>query len=125
MKNKRRKTSLLFEGADWDFDTLARIYDGVAAIGYGEMKLDIYRPRIEVITTEQMLDAYASTGMPLFYRHWSFGKQFVRNESPLPQGLAGPSLRDRHQLEPLRRLSARRKLRHDADARAGARRVRP
>ena len=56
---------------------------------YGEMKLDIYRPRIEVITTEQMLDAYASTGMPLFYRHWSFGKQFVRNEALYRKGWQG------------------------------------
>ena len=89
MKNKPAKNKPLFEGADWDFDTLARIYDGVAAIGYGEMKLDIYRPRIEVITTEQMLDAYASTGMPLFYRHWSFGKQFVRNEALYRKGWQG------------------------------------
>lgn len=89
MKNKPAKNKPLFEGADWDFDTLARIYDGVAAIGCGEMKLDIYRPRIEVITTEQMLDAYASTGMPLFYRHWSFGKQFVRNESLYRKGWQG------------------------------------
>ena len=35
---------LLFQDADWDFDTLGRIYDGVAEIGLGEMKLDIYRP---------------------------------------------------------------------------------
>ena len=80
---------LLFKGADWDFDTLARIYDGVAEIGLGELGLNIYRPRIEVITTEQMLDAYASTGMPLFYRHWSFGKQFVRNETLYRKGWQG------------------------------------
>ena len=89
MKNKPAKNKLLFEGADWDFDTLNRIYEGVAAIGHGELKLDIYRPRIEVITTEQMLDAYASTGMPLFYRHWSFGKQFVRNEALYRKGWQG------------------------------------
>ena len=89
MKSKPAENRLLFEGADWDFDTLARIYDGVAAIGLGELGLDIYRPRIEVITTEQMLDAYASTGMPLFYRHWSFGKQFVRNETLYRKGWQG------------------------------------
>ena len=80
---------LLFKGADWDFDTLARIYDGVAEVGLGEFGLNIYRPRIEVITAEQMLDAYASTGMPLFYRHWSFGKQFVRNETLYRKGWQG------------------------------------
>src|SRR5579883_1119858 len=89
MTNTAPKDRLLFEGPDWDFETLGRIYDGVAEIGLGELGLDIYRPRIEVITTEQMLDAYASTGMPLFYRHWSFGKQFVRNEALYRKGWQG------------------------------------
>ncbi len=62
---------------------------GSAKSGFGELGLDIYRPRIEVITTEQMLDAYASTGMPLFYKHWSFGKQFVRNETLYRKGWQG------------------------------------
>jgi len=35
--------------------------------------LDVYPNQIEVIGTEQMLDAYSSIGMPLFYKHWSFG----------------------------------------------------
>ena len=89
MTNTAPKDRLLFEGPDWDFETLGRIYDGVAEIGLGELGLDIYRPRIEVITTEQMLDAYASTGMPLFYQHWSFGKQFVRNEMLYRKGWQG------------------------------------
>jgi stage V sporulation protein R len=32
---------------------------------------------MEVISSEQMLDAYSSIGMPLMYRHWSFGKHFL------------------------------------------------
>jgi stage V sporulation protein R len=89
MTATKAQGSLLFDGPDWDFHTLARMYDGIAQIGLGELKLDIYRPRIEVITTEQMLDAYASTGMPLFYRHWSFGKQFLRNETLYRKGWQG------------------------------------
>jgi spore cortex formation protein SpoVR/YcgB (stage V sporulation) len=81
--------NLLFRGADWDFNTLGEIYEGIEKIGIGELGLDIYKPRIEVITTEQMLDAYASIGMPLFYRHWSFGKQFVRNETLYRKGFQG------------------------------------
>ena len=37
--------------------------------------------QIEVITAEQMLDAYSSVGMPLFYKHWSFGKHFAQHEA--------------------------------------------
>ena len=36
-----------------------------------------------------MLDAYASVGMPVIYRHWTFGKQFTRDETQLPQGYMG------------------------------------
>ena len=36
-----------------------------------------------------MLDAYASTGMPLFYKHWSFGKHFAHHEAAYRQGLRG------------------------------------
>ena len=42
-----------------------------------------------MITTEQMLDAYSSIGMPLFYKHWSFGKHFARNEALYRTGMQG------------------------------------
>lgn len=41
-----------------------------------------YEPQIEVITAAQMLDAYTSVGMPIMYRHWSFGKELVQSVSP-------------------------------------------
>jgi len=71
--------SLLFEGNDWDFQTIQRIHNAVAKIADEELGLDTFPNQIEVITAEQMLDAYASTGMPLFYRHWSFGKRFAQH----------------------------------------------
>lgn len=70
----------LFEGAEWNFDLLKKAYDAIEEIGVGEMGLDTYPNQIEVITAEQMLDAYASIGMPNMYRHWSFGKHFAREE---------------------------------------------
>lgn len=33
-----------------------------------------------------MLDAYSSIGMPLMYRHWSFGKRFARDETLYRKG---------------------------------------
>ena len=70
----------LFDGAEWDFDLIKKGYDAIEEIGVGEMGLNIYPNQIEVITAEQMLDAYASIGMPNMYRHWSFGKHFAREE---------------------------------------------
>ena len=74
-------STVLFEGADWDFDTIRRIHDVIDAMAIGELGLNIYPNQIEVITAEQMLDAYSSIGMPLFYKHWSFGKHFAQHES--------------------------------------------
>ncbi|MDQ0132744.1 spore cortex formation protein SpoVR/YcgB (stage V sporulation) [Neorhizobium galegae] len=82
-----QKDRLLFEGADWDFSTLQRIHDACEEIAIGELGLDVYPNQIEVITAEQMLDAYSSTGMPLFYRHWSFGKHFAHHEAFYRRGM--------------------------------------
>src|SRR5246127_5288616 len=79
----------LFEGADWDFPKLQRIHDACEDIAKGELGLDTYPNQIEVITAEQMLDAYSSVGMPLFYKHWSFGKHFAFHEASYRKGLMG------------------------------------
>jgi len=72
---------------DWDFDGLRRAYDAISDIALTELKLDLYPNQIEVITFEQMLDAYSSIGMPLMYKHWSFGKNFARDEILYRHGL--------------------------------------
>ena len=82
-------TERLFEGADWDFPTLQRIHDACEEIARTELGLDTYPNQIEVITAEQMLDAYSSVGMPLFYKHWSFGKHFAHQEASYRKGLMG------------------------------------
>jgi spore cortex formation protein SpoVR/YcgB (stage V sporulation) len=79
----------LFTGPNWDYGTLRRVYDAIETIAFDELGLDIYPVQIEVITSEQMLDAYASVGLPLMYRHWSFGKRFAYHETLYRKGLAG------------------------------------
>ncbi|MGM4895391.1 SpoVR family protein [Tardiphaga sp. 709] len=82
-------TDRLYEGADWDFVTLQRIHDACEEIAEKELGLNVYPNQIEVITAEQMLDAYSSVGMPLYYKHWSFGKQFAHQEASYRKGLMG------------------------------------
>src|SRR6185437_8669876 len=48
----------LFDGPNWDFATLQRVHAAVEEIALGELGLDVYPNQIEVITSEQMLDAY-------------------------------------------------------------------
>ncbi len=90
MNSRRLKRSTasqpLFDGADWTFDLIRKVYDAIEAIGVGELGLNLYPNQIEVITAEQMLDAYASIGMPHMYRHWSFGKHFAREQSSYRRG---------------------------------------
>ncbi|AVM74220.1 SpoVR family protein [Magnetospirillum gryphiswaldense] len=80
---------LLFTGADWNFDKLQRTHDAIARIAHDELGLDTYPNQIEVITAEQMLDAYSSIGMPLMYKHWSFGKHFAADETLYRKGMRG------------------------------------
>ena len=56
---------LLFDGPDWDFDTLRRTTEAIEQIAREDLGLDVYPNQIEIISTEQMLDAYSATGMPL------------------------------------------------------------
>ncbi len=77
---------LLYTGTDWDFRTLRRSYDAIERIACEELGLEVYPNRIEVITAEQMLDVYTAHGMPLTYRHWSYGKRFLQHESSYRRG---------------------------------------
>src|SRR5205814_807842 len=65
--------------SDWTFDLIEEYFEAIkeTAHKYG---LDTYPVQLELISSEQMLDAYASVGMPVNYRHWSFGKQFIASE---------------------------------------------
>lgn len=74
--------------SDWTFSLIEQYNDEIAAVAK-EFELDIYPIQLEIISAEQMMDAYASAGMPVNYRHWSFGKQFVATEREYKRGHMG------------------------------------
>ena len=78
----------LFEGSEWDFSLIPKVMAELDKIA-PELKLDIYPNQLEVITSEQMLDAYASVGLPVMYKHWSFGKQFTIESDAYKKGKRG------------------------------------
>jgi stage V sporulation protein R len=82
-------SNLLYEGDEWDFNKIKRVDDAIREIALNELKLDIYPNQIEIISSDQMLDAYSSHGMPLMYSHWSFGKRFLRDYHSYKQGRMG------------------------------------
>ena len=82
------KRKPLSTGSEWTFE-LIHAYDKEIARLARDFKLDTYPNQIEIITAEQMMDAYASVGMPIGYHHWSFGKHFVGVEKSYQRGEMG------------------------------------
>ncbi|KJZ10664.1 SpoVR family protein [Marinomonas sp. S3726] len=88
MSQAKNKRNFLSTGSDWTFD-LIETYDKEIGKIAAEFGLDTYPNQIEVISSEQMMDAYASVGMPLGYHHWSYGKQFLDVEQNYKRGRMG------------------------------------
>lgn len=74
--------------SEWTFE-LIQEYDRHIGQVAEEFGLETYPNQIEVISSEQMMDAYAAVGMPLGYNHWSYGKQFLNIESSYSRGQMG------------------------------------
>ncbi len=83
-QNPRR----LPEQSEWTFELLEQVHDEVARIAK-HFQLDTYPNQLEIITAEQMMDAYAAVGMPVSYHHWSFGKHFLSTEKSYRRGQMG------------------------------------
>lgn len=83
-----RATKPISATSDWTFE-LIQDYDRALAEIATEFGLDTYPNQIEIISSEQMMDAYAASGMPLGYHHWSYGKQFVSVENAYRRGQMG------------------------------------
>lgn len=74
--------------SDWTFEML-ETYDREIARVAAIYDLDTYPNQIEVISAEQMMDAYSSVGMPIGYNHWSYGKQFLQTQKSYQRGQMG------------------------------------
>ncbi len=84
-----KKNKPLYTGYEWDLNLIESIWDIVDDIGKNDLKLDYYPPQFEVVTSEQMIDAYSSIGMPIYYNHWSFGKLYSETYKKYRQGEMG------------------------------------
>jgi len=82
------KNKPLDDSCDWTFESLELYQTEIARIAE-HYRLDTYTNQIEVITAEQMMDAYAGVGMPIGYNHWTFGKKFIQTEQTYKRGQMG------------------------------------
>ena len=85
---KERATAPLSGASDWSFELIEE-YHRVIRMTAERFGLDTYPNQLEIITAEQMMDAYASVGMPVNYRHWSYGKEFIATEKNYKRGHMG------------------------------------
>ncbi len=80
---------LITDTSEWSFPLLERFDREIGRIAHEVYGLETYRNQVEVITAEQMIDAYSSVGMPILYHHWSFGKHFAATEQTYRRGQMG------------------------------------
>ncbi len=81
--------ALVTSGQDWNFDLIEKVYGHIERIALDKYRLNCFQNQLEIITSEQMLDAYTSVGMPLSYPHWSFGESFVKQLEAYKRGYMG------------------------------------
>lgn len=78
---------------DWTQELLERAWREIETIAVEELELvpgrDLYTNQFEIVSAEQMLDAYSSIGLPVHYNHWSFGKDFMQQEAQYEKGRMG------------------------------------
>jgi len=77
------------EGSEWTFRALEDFEREIGRIAAERYRLDTYPNQIEIISADQMMDAYSSVGMPVGYHHWSFGKQFLSTQQRYRKGHIG------------------------------------
>ncbi len=75
-------------GSEWSFEALEDYERALGRVAR-DFGLDTYPVQLEIISSEQMMDAYASAGMPTGYHHWSYGKQFIATEKRYRRGEMG------------------------------------
>ncbi len=78
----------LSQGSEWSFELIERYEREIGRLA-ADYRLDTYPNQIEIVSAEQMMDAYASIGMPVGYAHWSYGKEFLAVENRYRRGQMG------------------------------------
>lgn len=86
--SRARHPNALPDKSEWTFELIEQAHEEIRRVA-AQFGLDTYPNQLEIITAEQMMDAYASVGMPVSYNHWSFGKHFMSTEKSYKRGQMG------------------------------------
>lgn len=81
-------SKVISTSSEWTFELIEKYERAISGVA-NDYGLDTYPNQLEVISAEQMMDAYSSVGMPVGYNHWSFGKHFLSTEQNYRRGHMG------------------------------------
>ncbi len=84
----QRRAEPIARGSEWTLSVLEK-FDSALASHAQRLGLDTYPTQYEIITADQMIDLCSTSGMPVHYAHWSFGKQLLGQERGYRKGLSG------------------------------------
>lgn len=88
---KKKDIKNLFSKSDWNEETIQVFSEIIDKMSIDLLGLDVYPNQFEIVSSEQLLDAYALIGLPLSYNHWKFGKDYVVNSNNYKKGRMGLS----------------------------------
>ena len=69
---------IIDSGEDWTFEKIHTVNEILAKQAKEKYGLDTFPNQLEIVSYEQMLDCYASVGLPIMYDHWSYGEAFLQ-----------------------------------------------
>ena len=84
-----RRKEPISTSSDWTYDLLEEYYDHIQRIATQKFKLDTYPNQLEIISSEQMLEAYATHALPVYYDHWATGMRFIQEMEAYRRGKMG------------------------------------
>lgn len=75
--------------SDWTFQDIVDYDSVISDLASEVLNLNTYKNQIEVISSSQMQEAYASIGLPVTYSHWSVGQELLGIEQKYKAGQMG------------------------------------
>ena len=88
----KKELKKLFSKSDWNEETIIKSSEIIEKIAIDYLGLSTYPNQFEIVSSEQMLDAYSLIGLPISYNHWKFGKDFIINNNQYKKGRMGLAL---------------------------------
>jgi stage V sporulation protein R len=88
-ESTKKQYTPLSDSSEWSYDLLDEYYNHIERIATEKFKLNGYPNQLEIISSEGMLEAYATHAMPMYYDHWSTGMRFVEEHERYRRGMMG------------------------------------